>query len=560
MRWLNRHLFLQMQILMGFISLLCAVLAFATWWDETRQKATASQIQSLMKKQAFVERANGLVYAVVMESRGLYMAANPQAIERFGKLLEQHLELLDATARDWRGAVDERDRAGFIEFEKQAAGFVKLRRELVAEARAKGAEGARAVGDNEANRSVRTAFNASLANLSESYKQQILELEGQNTDVVFYASLAVHLMLGLVLLMALLAVYWVMRRVAKPMRMLRSDLEAIGAGQLEAKIANLDRQDEIGAISKAVEEFRVKLLAGRDAQIAENDRIERELAQQRQMRVEISGFETAASTRVSAVAETSSSLHQAAATMSTAAEETARQAEIVTEAASSLSVNIETVSTAGAQLAEAINEINHGMNQASAIADQASKLSANTAEKFARLEQAVGAIGQVVDLINSIASQTNLLALNATIEAARAGEAGRGFAVVASEVKELASQTTKATADIGTSIAHVQAVSQESVSAVTEIRRTIEEMRRIASDVSAAVGQQYTATQDIAVNVQHAATGTDQVSANIMGVSQAAADTGKAASSVLQSASRLAQEAKGIRTEVEGFLNRIRVA
>ena len=74
---------------------------------------------------------------------------------------------------------------------------------------------------------------------------------------------------------------------------------------------------------------------------------------------------------------------------------------------------------------------------------------------------AANRIGDVTQLITTIAEQTNLLALNATIEAARAGDAGRGFAVVAQEVKALASQTAKATSEISTQIAGMQAATQE---------------------------------------------------------------------------------------------------
>jgi methyl-accepting chemotaxis protein len=111
--------------------------------------------------------------------------------------------------------------------------------------------------------------------------------------------------------------------------------------------------------------------------------------------------------------------------------------------------------------------------------------------------QAAGRIGDVVKLITAISKETNLLALNATIDGARVGEAGGGFAAVASEVKQLASQTAKATNEISTQIADMQAATHESVAVIKEIGGTIGRISQIAPTI-AAVEEQGAATQEIA--------------------------------------------------------------
>jgi len=60
--------------------------------------------------------------------------------------------------------------------------------------------------------------------------------------------------------------------------------------------------------------------------------------------------------------------------------------------------------------------------------------------------------------------------------------------------------------------------------------------------------------------VQEAAHGTGQVSSNIVGVNQAAAETGAASNLVLASAVELGRQAETLRGDVDRFLAKVRAA
>ena len=241
-------------------------------------------------------------------------------------------------------------------------------------------------------------------------------------------------------------------------------------------------------------------------------------------------FETNVKGVVDSVAAASTELQATSESMAATAEETNNQATAVAAATE--------------ELASSVNEISQQVNRSSNIASVAVGEADRANEMVKGLANAADQIGTVVELIKDVADQTNLLALNATIEAARAGDAGKGFAVVASEVKNLANQTGKATEEISSQIGAIQSATQDSVTAIEGIAKTIGEINEITTSISAAVVEQNAAT--------------DEVASNISGVTTASSETGQAASQTLEAARELSTQGEKLGIEVDKFLEQTR--
>ncbi len=211
--------------------------------------------------------------------------------------------------------------------------------------------------------------------------------------------------------------------------------------------------------------------------------------------------------------------------MASTADRVSQHSQGVATAAEEALANSQTVAAAAEELTASIREIASQIAHASSVTRTAVEDSRQSEQTIVSLSEAVARIGEVVDIIQNIAQQTNLLALNATIEAARAGEAGKGFAVVAGEVKNLASQTARSTEEITRQIIEIQSATQNAVSAVSGIGRTIGDINHIAASIAAAMEEQAAATQEISRGVAETSAAAQEVASLIASVSRDANET-----------------------------------
>jgi methyl-accepting chemotaxis protein len=254
---------------------------------------------------------------------------------------------------------------------------------------------------------------------------------------------------------------------------------------------------------------------------------------------------TAISEETSAAAKESLALSNSVAA---AAEEMSANTISVAAGMEQANVSLNSIASAVEEMTSTIAEIARNSDNAHATTDQA----AHQIDQFSFIMKGLGQsaqeIGKVTETITSISAQTNLLALNATIEAARAGAAGKGFAVVASEIKELAHQTAAATSEIREKIATIQGSTAGAVADIDKIVNVIRNVNEIVMSIAAAIQEQSTVTQDIAVNIAQASSGVRDANSRVAQTATVSASIAKEIAEVSFSVGQIASASTQVQT------------
>jgi methyl-accepting chemotaxis protein len=387
--------------------------------------------------------------------------------------------------------------------------------------------------------------------IDSTIDQQIADGAGLSRSIVTGAFGIGLALLGILLLAT--------RSVIRPLRGMTDRMTKLAAKDFTVQLAGLERKDELGEMARAVEVFRTSGLEVERMRTEQAAQEQRAAAERRGATLKLAGeFEAVVGNIVDSVTSAATNLEATAGALARTAETTQQLTGMVAGASEEASANVQSAAVSADQMSSSVEEISRHVHESSAIAARAVSQAKQTDARIVELSGAANRIGDVVKLINDVAEQTNLLALNATIEAARAGEAGKGFAVVAHEVKALATQTAKATGEIATQIAAMQAATKDSVGAIKGIGDTVARIAEIARTIAGAVEEQGTATQGIALNVRQAARGTAELTHSIADVNRGAAETGTASAQVFASAQSLSRESSRLKGEVGKFLATVR--
>jgi methyl-accepting chemotaxis protein len=504
-----------------------------------------------------VERVNGLIYAVVMESRGVYMSDDIKTSKIYADGILKFNKQIAKVVVDWKKSVRGDDAELFVQFSQRIAQFIDFRRERARLGTEVSPAAGREWGDNDANRSVRKALNKDLDQLTEIYSKRATRVYSEIDTGIDKTAMWLSLLACFAVLLAIAGAWVISRSVAKPIADITRVTEAVAAGDASISVPFSERSDEIGALARSIGVFQRAMRSNEELNRTVRGDAEMRTQRQEQMSNEISRFSAEVEATLAELGRISDQMLAASTQLAGAADAASAKTASAAAASSEASSNVRDIASAADELSASVNEIDRQVAQSNAIATKAVNEAGRTNLAVKELDEAAGRIGDVVKLITGIAEQTNLLALNATIEAARAGEAGRGFAVVAGEVKALAGQTSRATEEISTQIAGMQRATVRSIEAITAIEHIIREIGDISGAIAAAVTEQGAATAEIARSVEIAAKRTVETAAGVNLVGTATEDTRSSAGAVKTVADDLGSVAGRIRGQVDAFFQRL---
>src|SRR6266446_7821050 len=228
----NLSIATKLYLIFALLATVTVALASITVGNARRHAALTEEFRSAFTGAMNVELVNGLIYAVVMESRGIYLSSDIPTAKAYGDGLLVFNERIGEVVKEWQRTVGLEDEGLFKAFSQRIAQFQEFRRELVRRGIEIGPAAGREWGDNDANRSVRKALNGDLTRLGELYAQRSQRIYREIEQGIARTAWLVGL---------------------------TGITEAVAAGDMAQAVPYGERRDEIGALARSIEVFQATM-------------------------------------------------------------------------------------------------------------------------------------------------------------------------------------------------------------------------------------------------------------------------------------------------------------
>ena len=217
--------------------------------------ALTDEFEAALQGSQNVQRINGLIYAVVMESRGVYMSEDASARKKYADGLLKFNGQIAPIVNAWERVIRPDDAKHFKPFAGRIRQFIEFRNELARLGVEVGQAAGREWGDNDANRTVRTALNKDLEMLEAVYSKQARGTYAKIDAGIDFNAWLMSVLAVLAVVLAAVGALILRRAVVRPLAEITRVTEQVAEGAAVAVPYGL-RRDEIGALSRSISVFQ----------------------------------------------------------------------------------------------------------------------------------------------------------------------------------------------------------------------------------------------------------------------------------------------------------------